>query len=187
MKRKKSRGGARPGAGRPRKAPTQVIRVPQTMVEPIQHWLDQAKTHPAGTAALLFPAADPVPLTLTLYQSRISAGFPSPADDYIEGQLDLNQYLIDRPAATFFVRVSGDSMLGAGIHPDDLLIVDRSVQAREGSIVIAVLDGELLVKRLRCQPTLQLCSEHPAYAPITITEAQDFSVWGVVRHVIHSV
>lgn len=83
-----------------------------------------------------------------VFASRISAGFPSPADDFVEGSLDLNKHLIDHPAATFFLRVAGESMTGAGIHPGDLLVVDRSLTPRHNDIVIAVLHGELTVKRL---------------------------------------
>jgi DNA polymerase V len=86
---------------------------------------------------------------LPLYSCPVSAGFPSPADDYLEGQLDLNQHLIKHPVATFFVRVAGDSMVGAGIHSGDLLIVDRSLEPSDGRVVIAIVNGELLVKRLR--------------------------------------
>ena len=129
----------------------------------------------------------PPPLSCPLYQSRVAAGFPSPADDYVEGQLDLNRYLIDRPAATFFVRVQGDSMLGAGIHPGDLLIVDRSRQADDGRVIIAVLDGELTVKRLRRRKgQVWLHPDNEAYPPLLITEDRDFHIWGVVRHVVHS-
>ncbi|MHC5184988.1 MAG: LexA family protein [Planctomycetota bacterium] len=83
------------------------------------------------------------------YEARVSAGFPSPAGDYEEGRLDLNRDLIKNPAATFFVRVRGDSMVGAGIHQDDILVVDRSLDAKSGNVVIAVVDGELTVKRIR--------------------------------------
>lgn len=126
--------------------------------------------------------------SLDLYGSAVSAGFPSPAEDYIEGKLDLNQHLIPHPLATFFVRVSGDSMLGAGIHSGDLLIVDRSLEARDGTIIIAVVNGELLVKRLNYrhrQP--YLVAENPEYPELKITEAMEFQIWGVVTSVIHTV
>ncbi|ACU88303.1 LexA family protein [Desulfomicrobium baculatum] len=120
-----------------------------------------------------------------LYLDRISAGFPSPADDYIETALDLNTYLIRNPAATFMVRVSGDSMTGAGISDGDVLVVDRSEQPAHGKIVVAVLDGELTVKRLVMKngQTL-LAPENPCYQPITVTEGQDLHVWGVVTGVV---
>ncbi|MBD2115209.1 MULTISPECIES: LexA family protein [Cyanophyceae] len=116
----------------------------------------------------------------------VPAGFPSPAEDYVEGLLDLNRHLIPHPAATFFVRVSGDSMIGAGIHNGDLLIVDRAVSAIHNSVVIAVLNGDLTVKRLyRSGGILRLMSENPAYPPIEIHPDMDFEVWGVVTKVIH--
>ena len=116
---------------------------------------------------------------------RISAGFPSPADDYIETALDLNTYLIRNPAATFMVRVSGDSMTGAGISDGDVLVVDRSEQPAHGKIVVAVLDGELTVKRLVMKGgRTQLAPENPRYQPITVAEGQDLHVWGVVSGVV---
>ena len=116
----------------------------------------------------------------------IPAGFPSPAEDYVEGPLDLNRHLIPHPAATFFVKVKGDSMIGAGIHSGDLLIVDRAVTAIHNSVIIAVLDGDLTVKRLyRVGGILRLMPENPAYPPIEIHPGTDFEVWGVVTKVIH--
>lgn len=85
---------------------------------------------------------------LPIFLGRLPAGFPSPADDYLEGKLDITKHLVKHPAATFYVRVSGDSMLGAGIHCGDLLVVDRSLEAKNGNVVVAVLDGDLTVKRL---------------------------------------
>ncbi len=122
---------------------------------------------------------------LPLYSCPVSAGFPSPADDYLEGQLDLNQYLIKHPVATFFVRVAGDSMIGSDIHPGDLLIVDRSLEARDGRVVIAVVNGELLVKRLRRGECVYFVADNPNYPSLLITEAMDFQVWGVVTNVVH--
>ncbi len=122
-----------------------------------------------------------------LFLVPVPAGFPSPADDYIEKALDFNEYLVKHPAATFPVRVTGDSMIGAGIHSGDLLIVDRSLEPRDGSVVIAILDGELTVKRLeRHDGKLFLVPENPNYPLIPIHEEQSFEVWGVVKHVIHS-
>jgi DNA polymerase V len=123
---------------------------------------------------------------IPLYSCTISAGFPSPAEEFLEGKLDLNQHLIPHPLATYFVRVSGESMLGAGIHPGDLLIVDRSIEARDGKIIIAVVNGELLVKRLKIEGKQPyLVAENPDYPEIKITEAMNFQAWGVVTNVIH--
>jgi DNA polymerase V len=125
---------------------------------------------------------------LPLFLSRISAGFPSPADDYLDKKLDLNEHLIKHPAATFFIKVKGDSMIKAGIHSGDILVVDRSLEPRDKKIVIAVLNGEFTVKRVRkMKDNLYLVSENDDYAPIEIKDGADFEIWGVVVHVIHSV
>ena len=127
-------------------------------------------------------------LRCPIYLSAVEAGFPSPAEDYVEGSLDLNEHLIKHPAATFFVRVSGDSMINAGIFPGDILIVDRSLEAVDKKIVIAVLDGELTVKRLRYRsgvPSLE--PENDNYSTIRISEEMAFEIWGVVTNVIHKV
>jgi DNA polymerase V len=124
---------------------------------------------------------------LSFYHGTIAAGFPSPAEGEMEEQLDLNELLVKRPAATFFLRVSGSSMVRAGIHHNDILVVDRSVEPADGKIVIASLNGELTVKRLRCRgKQVQLVAENEAYPPIDITEEMDFRVWGVVTSVIHA-
>ncbi|MCS6293364.1 MAG: translesion error-prone DNA polymerase V autoproteolytic subunit [Nitrospira sp.] len=124
---------------------------------------------------------------LPVFLGRLPAGFPSPADDYIEGKLDLNRHLIKHPAATFFVRVTGDSMVEAGIHSRDILIVDRSLEAIDGNVIIAALDGELTVKRLyKRDQTLRLLPANKNYQPIEIQAHQSFEIWGVVTNVIHS-
>ncbi|MEO5343807.1 MAG: translesion error-prone DNA polymerase V autoproteolytic subunit [Gammaproteobacteria bacterium SHHR-1] len=167
------RGGPRPGAGRPKGQgkfgePTRPLRVPERLVNEVLRFV-QCQGY-----------------RLPLYASKVSAGFPSPADDYLEGALDLNEHLIAHPAATFFVRVSGDSMLGAGIHPDDILVVDRSLEASSGRIVVVALDGELTVKRLHINgQEVRLLPENPAYAPIVLREEGELHVWGVVTSVIH--
>ena len=139
----------------------------------------------APASRRLSPGAPRRPLPLFI--SRVQAGFPSPADDYLEGALDLNEHLIKRPAATFFLRVTGDSMTGAGIHSGDLLIVDKSVTPADGMIVIAVVDGELTVKRLYSRHgKIRLEAENPAYRPIHVGSGQDLHVWGVVIHAIRS-
>lgn len=125
---------------------------------------------------------------IPLYQQAISAGFPSPAEDEMESKLDLNELLIKHPAATFFLRVTGSSMIKAGIYHNDILVVDRSIEPVHGKIVIAALNGELTVKRLsirgRC---VQLVAENDGYPAIDITEEMDMRIWGVVTSVIHHV
>jgi len=124
---------------------------------------------------------------LPIFLESVSAGFPSPADDYLEGRLDLNEYLVRNPSATFFLRVTGDSMIDAGIHSGDVLIVDRSLTPRSGSIVIAAIDGELVVKRLKISKNkIFLIPENRQYEPIEIKSEMNFEVWGVVTSVIHS-
>lgn len=125
-------------------------------------------------------------MKIPLFSIPVKAGFPSPAEDYLEQNLNLNDYLIQHPAATFFVRVDGDSMLGAGIHRGDMLIVDRALEPAHGKIIIAVLNGEFTVKRVRLDGNrLFLEPENPHYHPIEILPGWDFQVWGVVTYVIH--
>ncbi len=116
----------------------------------------------------------------------LSAGFPSPAEDYIEGKLDLNKHLIKHPSATFFVRVTGDSMINAGIHPGDILIVDRAIEPDDKKVVVAVIDGELTLKRIRIiKGKVFLMPENEDYDPLEIKEEMNFGIWGVVTNVIH--
>ncbi len=123
--------------------------------------------------------------SLPLYGS-VSAGFPSPAEDYLEEFLDIGDYLVKNPTATFFVRVQGDSMIEASIHPGDILVVDRSLPASHGSIVIAVLNGEFTVKRLQQRGgQVKLVPANRAYPPISVGVDDAFRVWGVVAHVLH--
>lgn len=126
-------------------------------------------------------------IILPLYLASVSAGFPSPADDYIDKSLDLNELLIRHPAATFFVRVEGSSMIGAGIHSGDILIVDRSLNASNERVVIAILNGELTVKRIRKKnDKVYLIPENISFKEIEVTEEMNFEIWGVVTYVIHS-
>lgn len=123
-------------------------------------------------------------LSIPLFVERVSAGFPSPAQDYVERALDLNELCIKRPAATFFVRVQGDSMIEAGIYPSDILVVDRSLRAEHGDIVIVALDGEFTVKELCLRPTLALLPRNGRYSPVSISEESELEVFGVVTNVI---
>ncbi len=125
-------------------------------------------------------------LSLPLYAGRVEAGFPSPADDHMERMLDLNEEIVRNPAATFFVRAQGHSMKDAGIHPGDILVVDRSLPPSDRQIVVAMIDGEFTVKRLRKrQRKVFLEAENPDFKPIEIREEQDMMVWGVVSYIIH--
>lgn len=134
------------------------------------------------------PAMSPARLPLPLFASAIQAGFPSPAEDYVAARLDLNELLIRHAEATYFLRVKGDSMVGAGIHPGDLLVVDRALNPQDGSVVVAEVDGELTVKRLRLRTGLpELHPENPAYPVLRFKDGQELRVWGVVTSTVHSV
>ena len=126
------------------------------------------------------------PLQLPLAGEQVAAGFPSPAEDYVEVGIDLNDQLIRHPTSTFFLRVSGDSMTGAGIHDGDLLVVDRSLNPRPGRVVVAVLDGGFTLKRLvRHHGRLRLEAANPDYPPLELQTCGDVQIWGVAVHVIH--
>lgn len=136
--------------------------------------------------------ATPLPLEnrsllhLPLFSACVEAGFPSPADNYLERSIDLNEELIGNHAATFCVRVRGESMRDAGIHSGDVLIIDRSLRPVDRQIVVAIINGEFTVKRYRRKgDRIFLEAENPAFKPIEITEEQDFRIWGVVTYTIH--
>lgn len=115
----------------------------------------------------------------------ISAGFPSPARDYLEDSIDLNKELIENPNWTFFGKIEGDSMVGAGIGNGDLVIVDKSLDARHGNIAVCALDGGLTIKKLHMHnDQLYLVSANTKYKPIKVVDGSDFSIWGVVTHTI---
>ncbi len=140
------------------------------------------------------PSQRPLPLResqsrliLPLASECVSAGFPSPADDYIDTGIDLNEELIKHPASTFFLRVSGHSMIGSGVKDGDLLLVDRSLDARPGSIVVAILDGNFTVKRLeRHRGIICLEADHPSHPPIDLSCYENIQIWGVAIYSIHN-
>ena len=170
-----TRGGKRSGSGRPQGTgkygeATKAVRIP---ISDIDHVLRCVQNN--------F-------YRLPFYQHAISAGLPSPTDDDMEDKMDLNELLIKHPTATFFLRVSGLSMIKAGIHHNDILIVDRSIEPSDGKIVIAAVNGELTVKRLSIDgKKVQLVAENDNYEPIDITDDCDLHIWGVVTNVIHNV
>ena len=126
-------------------------------------------------------------LLIPLASECISAGFPSPADDYIDAGIDLNEQLIRNPTSTFLLRVSGNSMTGAGIHNGDLLIVDRSLNPHPGHIVVAVIEGAFILKRLVLKnEVLYLEADNPDYQQIDLRQYENVHVWGVAIHSIHS-
>lgn len=127
-----------------------------------------------------------ISLMIPLYLSGVAAGFPSPADDYIERKLDLNELIVKNPASTFFVRVEGHSMVNAGIHSGDILAVDRSLPPTNGKIVVAIINGEFTVKRILIEAGgIILESENRDYPDIKVDPESDFQVWGIVTYVIH--
>lgn len=134
-----------------------------------------------NVAAVWLPESR-VRLLRPLYVSRISAGFPSPAEDWVEGRLDLNSYILRHPAATFYVRVTGDSMRDANINDGDILVVDRACEAEDGDVVVARVFNELTVKRLSIgnDGRLWLMPANDDYEPIEVTEGMEFEVWGKV-------
>ncbi len=121
-----------------------------------------------------------------LFLSRVPAGLPALADDHVDGRLDLNEHLVEHREATFFIRVRGLSMTGAGIHDGDLLVVDRALEAHDGDIVVAVVDGELTLKRLsKRNGHVRLLPENPCFRPIAFSDGQELSIWGVATSVVH--
>ena len=127
-------------------------------------------------------------LDIPFYQSNVPAGFPSPAEDFMDLDLNLQEYLVQHPSATFCVRVTGDSMQNAGICSGDVMVVDRALEPQNNTIVLAILDGEFTVKRIQKKgQELYLKPENSKFKPIQITEEMNFQVWGVVTHIIHKI
>ena len=184
-------GGARAGAGRKKnsgkfKEDTRVMRVPISLVAQVKSTLEVYKSQLKSDVKVSLPIADAPIVNTPIFTSRVQAGFPSPADDYLEDQLDLNKHLIHHQEATFFVRAQGESMLNAGIHPGDILVVDKSLIAKSGKIVIAVVDGEFTVKRLyKYKGKITLKAENPDFDDIVINAGNELIIWGVVTSVIH--
>ena|SRR5690554_3731370 len=139
------------------------------------------------TVTPIMPSTSHQQLRIPLFAESVSAGFPSPAQDYVEQELDLNQLCIRHPCVTYFVRVQGDSMLEAGIHPGDILVVDRSLQPVHGQIVIAAFHGELTVKRLELVPRVRLVPCNRNYPPLEIPADSELEVMGVVTHAIRNI
>jgi len=191
------RGGVRIGAGRKKGSSvygeaTKPMRIPESLLATVTKLLDYKKK-PLEIDGLAYPNVflpdldSPVP-SIPFYAASVAAGYPSPADDYVDKRLDLNELLINKPASTFFVRAEGESMLGAGIHPDDILVVDRSLHPAVGKIVVCAVNGELTVKRLRSKEgRLVLAPENPNYSDIPLQEGVEMVIWGVVTSVVHNV
>jgi DNA polymerase V len=184
-------GGARKGAGRKKnsgsfKEETKVIRVPISLVDSLIPTIEVYKSQVKSKVEVFLTKDNPTELSIPIFTSRVQAGFPSPADDHLEDALDLNTHLIHHKEATFFVKAQGDSMLGAGIQQGDILIVDKSLSAKSGKIVIAVVDGEFTVKRLhKYKRNITLKAENPDFEDIKIGGTDELIIWGVVTSVIH--
>lgn len=197
--KKPQHGGARSGSGRKKgtgkyREATKVMRIPESKVQPILDWLQtqvestnklKPQTDMQNYPGLYLPQIGTRKL-LAQYSHKVAAGFPSPADDYIENRLDLNEKLIKDKNATFILKVQGESMIDAGIMDGDLLIVDRSIEPKNGKIVIAALNGELTVKRLLINDSgTFLMPENKSFPAICVTEENDMVIWGVVTSSIH--
>jgi len=184
IKNKNSRGGFRLGAGRKSGSglygeETKVIRVPRSSVSDIKKYINLSKSSNVEEVNLAYKNTTHNPLVL--FEHKVPAGFPSPADDHVEKRLDLNEYLIKKSDATFFVKIKGDSMVDASINDGDIVIVDRSMQAKVGDIVLASVDGNFTIKTLskyKLNPRLLPANEK--YKPIEINDNTQFELWGVV-------
>ncbi len=189
------RGGKREGAGRPQgtgkygeatKAVRLPIRIADEILAALAHKAPQ-EIELGTTVQSIFKPEQKTKISLPLYLNPVAAGIPTITEDYVDDNIDLNRHLVKHPDTTFLVRVVGESMQDAGIHPDDMLIVDRSIEVNDGHVVIAVVNGELTVKRIRKDLNqLWLMPENKEFKPIEIDEHTDFHIWGVVTNVIHA-
>ena len=187
------RGGRREGSGRKPgtgtySEPTKPIRVPESQVAVVLDYLASFRQKRDAPSSAIPIASNAVRSTIPVMSHRVPAGFPSPADDYVQDRVDLNEHLILHRDASFILRVSGWSMVGAGIHDGDELIVDRAIEPADGHVVVAVINGELTVKRLKKSgKTVRLVAENPEYPDIEFDEGEELVIWGVVTRVLHKV
>jgi DNA polymerase V len=178
-------GGYRDGSGRKKgtglySEQTKVLRVPKSRVDEVKNYLLQDKKN-FNVRDFFLPDNFPVTNPITLFSHKVPAGFPSPADDYSEKKLDLNEYLVDQSETTFFVRIKGESMIDAGILDNDIVIVDRSKVAAINDIVLASIDGEFTVKVLaKNMDGPYLMAANKEFKPIHINPGSQFEIWGVV-------
>lgn len=188
-------GGKREGAGRKSKygEPTAIVRVPESTKAFVLNFLDALREKPYKPAdwsdalELLQIPSNPSAFKVPMFSHTVRAGFPSPADDYVADTLDLNDYLMPRKEASFLLRAKGESMLGVGIHDGDILVIDRSITPKDGSVVIATVDGQFTVKTLeKKRGKVRLLPANPDFVPIEFKDEQELQVWGVVTNVLHS-
>ncbi len=176
-------GGARKGAGRKSAygEPTKTMRIPLSQTNKVKMMLSHASHHPD----ILYPALNPVEVSLPVALSRVPAGLPAAADDAVERYMDLNKHLVRSPLSTFMWYVTGESMRDAGILSGDMVIVDRALEAQHHNIVIAEVNGEPTIKRLHNKDgVIELRPENPDYPVITFSDYDAMNIWGVVRSVI---
>jgi DNA polymerase V len=193
-----ARGGKRPGSG-PKKSmspygeKTFLVRLPVSIQPDVMSYLEVLKSNPLkpipSMANFMKASLHPTIIDIPIYSGKVSAGqsrFPSPAQDYELETLDLNKQFITNPPATYLFKVSGDSMINAGIIDGAVAIVNASIKPKSSSIVVAAVDGEWVVKRLYKRGNIvKLLSENPAYAPIEFKEGSELIIFGVVEHVIN--
>lgn len=181
------RGGSREGAGRKflYDEPTKVVRVPESRVIEIKNYLVQSKEARFNDVASITLVDRSTSMHIPLASEKVAAGFPSPAQDYVDKTLDMNEHLIQNEAATFIVKVASLSMRDAGIDIDDELVVDRSIEAKHEDIVIALIDNEFTVKRLMIEADSRwLKAENPEFSDIHLQDGQEMIIWGVVTYVL---
>ena len=170
-----ARGGKRKGAGRPTGSnrygePTRPVRLPISQIDRVLRFIKNKEA------------------AIPLYASGVSAGFPSPADDFKELRISIDREVVKNEEATFYARVSGESMQGAGLDDGDLLVIDRSLEPQDNKIAVCFIDGEFTVKRLKVeQDCVYLMPENPKYQPIKVTEDNELIIWGVVTYVVKKV
>lgn len=182
-----SHGGSRDGSGRKPlyNEPTKAVRIPISRVIEIKNYLTETKKPDFGEVASIIPIDPTTQMSIPLASEKVAAGFPSPAQDYIEKSLDMNEHLIQNEVATFVVKVASLSMRDAGIDIDDELIVDRSLEAKHDDIVVALIDNDFTVKRLMIEgENYWLKAENPDFSDIHLQENQELVIWGVVTYVI---
>ncbi len=137
---------------------------------------------------VLFSSDTSTELLIPFVKSGISAGFPSPADDFLDASIDLNKEIVKNPSSTFFGRVKGNSMVDAGLSNGDLLVIDKSLEPKEGKIAVCFIDGEFTIKRIKIsKDCVYLMPANQDYKPIKVTSENDFLIWGIVTNVIKSV
>ena len=191
----KSHGGRRAGAGRKPKfgEPTAIMRVPESVKPVVVDFLTelaekrQAESQWPSHLQPIHLADNLTSFKVPMFSHSIRAGFPSPADDYVADTLDLNDHLMPRKEASFLLKAKGDSMIGVGIHDGDILVVDRSITATNGCVVIATVDGQFTVKTLeKKRGKIRLLPANPDFEPIEFKDEQELQIWGVVTNVVHS-